>query len=149
MSERFRQQRLRRPLGLLTAGLLIGCSPAVRLEPVVGVVTFEDGEALRGGVIEFSPASGDGLPARGRIGSEGRFRLSTQGRDGACSGVYRVAVVQPGEVAAGGRHSHRLIDPKFARFETSGLERRVESGMAELRISIQPAGASSRQNGQP
>lgn len=144
MSDRFRPMR-RNPWAILTAGLLIGCSPAARLEPVAGVVEFEGGEPLRGGIVTFSPSSGQGPPAHGRVGTDGRFRLSTQGRDGATPGAYRVAVVQPGEAAGrGGRHSHRVVDPKYSRFDTSGLERRIEPGMPELRITVQP----SREPGQ-
>ena len=113
-----------------------------RLEPVEGVIVFEDGEPLRGGIVTFSPSSGDGPPAHGQIGRDGRFRLASQGRDGAIPGHYRVAIVQLGEAAAaGGRHDHRLIDSRFSSFETSGLEQQVEPAMAEIRIMMRPSRA--------
>jgi hypothetical protein len=128
---------------LLTWLVSTGCSPTARLEPVEGVIVFEDGEPLRGGIVTLSPSSGDGPPAHGQIDRGGRFRLTSQGRDGAIPGRYRVAIVQVGEAAApGGRHDHRLIDPRFSSFETSGLEQQVEPGMAEVRILVQPSRAS-------
>jgi hypothetical protein len=108
------------------------------------VVVFEDGRPLRGGIVTFSRSSGDGPPAHGQIDRDGRFRLTSQGRDGAVPGHYRVAIVQVGEaVAAGGRHDHRLIDPRFSRFDTSQLEQQVKPGMEDVRIMVQPSRASS------
>lgn len=122
--------------------VLAGCEPAPRLEPVQGVVVFEDGGPVGGGIVEFSPRAGVGAGARGRIGPDGRFRLTTGGRAGAVAGAYRVVVIQVGEpTTAHGPHAHPAVDPRFCRIETSGLEVRVEPGNNEVTLRVAAAGA--------
>ncbi|MBN9520655.1 carboxypeptidase regulatory-like domain-containing protein [bacterium] len=136
--------------GLLVAGALgalSGCGPAgPAVYPVSGVVVFPDGAPVKSGTIEFEPADG-GPAARGTIGPKGRFTLQTNGRDGAVAGSHRVAVVQvfvldglkPEVRAAHSRHSAKVVNPKHARFDTSGLACKIGPEANEVRIEVTAA----------
>src|SRR5579883_2428167 len=124
-----------RPAAIFLAAVVSlspGCGPSgPATYPATGKVIFRDGRPLPAGVIEFASVDG-GPSARARIEPDGRFTLATGDRPGAVAGRHRVAVVQMA-VADGAPMSHaRLkhrglsVPPKYARFETSGLERTVE-----------------------
>jgi hypothetical protein len=110
------------------------------------VVKFRDGPPLASGVIEFEPIDG-GPAARGKIGPDGRFTLTTGERTGAVAGEHRVAVVQM-TVADGlspeGRahlmkHKAAVVHRRYARFETSGLTRTVQANPDnEFVIEVDP-----------
>jgi len=82
---------------LLPALATVGCGkggPAV--EMVEGIVNL-DGQPVGDASVFFSPAPGSaGLPAAGKTGSDGRFKLTTirskQGGGGAVAGDYVVTV---------------------------------------------------------
>jgi hypothetical protein len=125
--------------GLLVSGLapLGGCGPVdPPLYPVTGRVVLRDGRPIPSGVIEFAPDSGP--HARAKIGPDGRFALSTDGRAGAVAGKHRVVVLQ---VAADGTSAYatKVAHPKYARFETSGLSREVKPGENDFLIALDPA----------
>jgi len=103
-------------------GMLTACGVADRLVPAAGVVRFSDGSPVPFGIVECEPLDRRGLAARGRIETDGGFRLSTGRKGGVRPATYRVAVVQMVD-EAGASHSHgvRAVDPRYARFETSGL----------------------------
>lgn len=124
-----------RAMGLGTAfclSLMVGCKKdkhPPRYE-VTGKITFKDGEAVRTGVVEFIPRSGD-LTANGNIQSDGTYSLSTiNPGDGACVGDYTVVVKQfifydkiPKE-----KHSHGGdVSVEFADEKTTPLEFSVEA----------------------
>lgn len=126
---------------------LAGCGPAApAVYPVAGVVVFPDGAPVKSGTIEFEPLGG-GPAARGTIGPAGRFTLETGGRAGAVAGPHRVAVVQvfvldglkPEVRAAHSRHAAKLVNPKHARFDTSGLTREVRPEANEVRVEVTAA----------
>src|SRR5260370_23831932 len=80
-------------LFLLVAGMS-GCSSG--LYPVKGKVVFKDGTPLKGGIVVFESLDHDRVMARGDIGSDGTFSLSTnKPGDGALPGKYRVLVSPP------------------------------------------------------
>lgn len=84
-------------LTALTAiSLCAGCDDGrPPLYPVHGTVRFATGDPVRNAAIELVPDSASPSP-RGRIDSEGSFRLGTYAADdGAPAGEYRVVVVQP------------------------------------------------------
>jgi len=118
----------------LAAAAAPGCGPyQPPTYPVSGKVVFHDGHPVPGGVIEFAPVGG-GPAARGKIGSDGHFTLATGDRPGAVAGEHQVAIVPavmagglPPEAAAHAvQHKAAVVHRKYARFETSGLTRRVE-----------------------
>src|SRR5262245_14499551 len=119
---------LTRPLlaGFLL-GTLAGCG-GPRLYPVAGRVVWEDGSAARelaGGLVVFESVE-DRMGARADIQADGSFRLSTsRPGDGTLAGRHRVLVEapQPSEKELAGRKDMpQILDPRFASFETSGLE---------------------------
>lgn len=119
----------------LALAALVGCQgnrlPTAAVE---GKVSYQ-GKPLEFGSVLFQPDRGP--PARGLIGQDGAFRLSTYGNgDGAIVGLHRVQVVcyesqrsgnpprpKPGEELNPGK---LLIPPKYAQFETSGLQVEVK-----------------------
>jgi hypothetical protein len=98
MSERWRVVAT-----FLLAALACGCGRrGPRVEMVEGVVVF-DGKPVEGATVFFSPATGvgaddAGLPAAGRTGSDGGFRLNADGGAtpgaGTKVGEYVVTVIK-------------------------------------------------------
>jgi hypothetical protein len=104
-----------------------GCGepPAAPLVAVRGSVTFR-GSPLPSGLIVFTPDDdygSRGSCATGRIGSDGRFTLSTDGAAGAAAGKYRVTVAGPDGWAL----PEKLLDPHL-----SGLRADVVAGQENL-----------------
>ena len=129
--------------GLLALLVLAGCSGAPQpTYPVEGVVTL-DGRALDGGSVIFEPAeaSPDGKrhSARGGIGPDGRYRLSTFGTDdGAVAGRHRVVVFpKPGELVDDPKAAARpLIPPRYSSMQASGLEYEVKPEGNRINIEL-------------
>ena len=90
-----------------------------------------DGRRATFGTVEFKAEDG-GQIASGRIEQDGSFRLSTFGDgDGAVAGRHRAIVVQVinTEHLPLEQHHHVLdVHPRYARYETSGLEFSVDPG---------------------
>ncbi|MBA4065904.1 MAG: hypothetical protein C0501_19730 [Isosphaera sp.] len=114
-----------RPAGLFVVALVAaGCAGPTHV-PVAGSVVWADGAPaveLAGGAVEFESA--DRLrSARGEIGPDATFSLSTSTPgDGVPPGEYLVVVVPP---PPPGEAPSRLIDPRFCKFDTSGLTHTV------------------------
>jgi hypothetical protein len=134
----------------LAAGVLLpllapGCGSA-KVYPVEGDVVFPDGTPLRGGLVIFEPKAAEGevslTGSRGEIDQNGHFRMTTFKRgDGALAGVNRVLIAPP----SSGKDPEReripeVIDPKYRKFETSGLEFTVTSDRKKnyLKIVVEP-----------
>src|SRR5262249_16864181 len=90
--------RVMRLLPLGCWGLLlvaVGCGPSeVPLAPVSGQV-FYQGKPLAGGTIVFAPdheRGASGALARGEIGPDGHYVLSTDERPGAVLGWHRITI---------------------------------------------------------
>ena len=97
----------------LWLGAAVGCggSSEPKSFPVEGWVVWQDGRdasELEGGSIEFE-ANGT-VAAKATLQSDGTFTLDQP----LPPGKYRVRLVQPAGVRTG-------LDPKFEKFETSGL----------------------------
>ena len=124
--------------GLLVVGVLVagGCGDDhPPTYPAGGTVVLADGTPLPGGTIELELVGDASAPnARAKIQPDGRFRLGTyEETDGAADGEHRVLILPPRE--ARGRtweaeaqrgirkrvHGSVRIDPKYSRYETSGL----------------------------
>jgi hypothetical protein len=141
---RWRQLVLPAALVLALAG---GC--ASRKFPVVGKVVFKDGTPLPGGLVVFSPLDpGSHVGARGYIKPDGTFELSTEKPgDGSLEGRYQVLVRPPsqGHGEDDPRRNLPLIDPRYTRFETSGLQFEVKPGKNHLTIEVEkPRGGGQK-----
>ena len=137
--------RLMLAAGLMAPGVC-GCGPGhPKTYPVRGKVVFDDGAPLDGGFIEFESTPADGLPfnARGLVGHDGTFVLSTFAEeDGAVLGKHRVLVRAQRQEYDDMEGKWDLIpepviDPRFGRYETSGLEFTVTEGKNEFAVVVQ------------
>ena len=120
---------------LLLFALLVfgGCSRGPRLYPAGGTVTFRDGTPVRSGKLEFRSVDTQ-MTARAKIDQDGSFRVTTfEAFDGAVAGKHEVVLIQTMVVANVNEKEHqehsRMIDKKYGRYDTSGLE-----------ITIDPSG---------
>jgi hypothetical protein len=100
MNTRFRAAAVFLACALVTAG----CGGGKKLYPVEGTVTI-DGEPLEGAMVIFT--SGDSTSAAGITSASGKFKLLTDGKEGAPAGTYKVTVtkkktVQPTSATTGG-----------------------------------------------
>lgn len=118
---------------------LLGCGTQP-LYPVSGEILFEDGKRaveLAGGSVECDLIGGR-TTARGRIEADGTFRISTyQANDGALPGKYRVLVVPPLPVNFDKPPPPDLMDRRFRRYATSGLEITVEAKNNEVTLHVE------------
>lgn len=108
-------------LGL--ALLCLGCSSG-DLVPGAGTVSFDDGEPVRAGSIEFR-ATSDGTRFSSRIGPKGDFTLSdADGKPGIKAGDYDVIVLQivltEDLAIEDHRHGH-TVPRRYADYYTSDL----------------------------
>jgi hypothetical protein len=131
---------------VLFAGILIalaGCG-GKRLYPVEGVVQYEDGspaKELAGGTVSLESVV-DKSNAAGEIGKDGTFRIRDPlGKDGASAGEYRV-LVQPSE--GNERRNPPIIDPIYARYESSGLTLTVKEEPNRVTVVIRRPGTGKK-----
>lgn len=118
--------------------------------PVTGRVQFADGKPLNtGGIILFqSLPNGEqaSYDARGSIAEDGTFQLSTfEEGDGAVAGKHRVLVRaqrDSDDYVKRGITPRPVIDPRFERFETSGLEFTVKDGTNDLTVVVERPGTA-------
>jgi hypothetical protein len=122
--------------------LLTGCGGGTgpRMVPVSGKVLFADGGVVRSGTVELTSADHQ-FTARGRIGTDGSFRLGTvSSDDGAVVGKHRAIVTQlvPVEDVASSNHApHGLVHEKYADYATSGLTVEIPAnGTRDLVITV-------------
>lgn len=135
MQLRFKAVGLGRMVCILV-GLLsfTGCGSGMPTTyPVHGEVVFADGSPLKGGRVEFriEPEEGKRINARGEIAVDGTFKLTTfSPNDGALAGEHEVVIVPIASLISIGEQPPppEPIDPKYGRYETSGLKFRVEPG---------------------
>ncbi len=114
-----------KPTLLAVLFVTAGCGqPRTPTYPVTGRIVFDDGEPVRSGTIELESTTSPHT-ASGRIQDDGTFVLGTYASDdGAVAGTHRAIVVQL--IISDGVSKHlknhgRAVDPRFGRFETSGL----------------------------
>jgi hypothetical protein len=97
-------------------------------------VLLADGTPLTGGTVQFIPTRG-GLPASGRIASDGRFSLKSKSRDGAAPGEYKVRIEPSAEVLARkGRVAPKLpFASKYREYDgNTGLTATINAGETQL-----------------
>ena len=119
---------------LIVTSTLLGCSgnDGPQIATVAGRITWE-GKPLADAGVAFTPEKGP--VAIGTTDEEGRFTLSTQGREGAVLGAHRVTVQAfeappPGKKAVSDS-GERLIELasripiKYGNLRESGLQANV------------------------
>jgi hypothetical protein len=113
---------------------LAGCGSGYY--PVRGKVTLEDGTPVRKGMVVFENAEGTQM-ARGRIESDGSYRLSTaKPGDGVRPGRYRVAIAALDLTDVPDEKKRLPFDVKYTRHQTSGLEIEVKAGPNDIPIEL-------------
>jgi hypothetical protein len=107
--------------------------------PVQGCVQYR-GKPLKFGAVIFQPEMGS--PATGVIQSDGSFRLSTEGRDGAIVGKHKVAIScydteEPGHARdPKGRLGKLLIPQRYVYPQSSGLTAEVKAKNEPFRLEL-------------
>ena len=107
-----------------------GCGAGQPLTfPVTGRVEYSDGQPLTtGGVVLFESLDTENTPvtARGAIREDGTFDITTYSEgDGAVPGTHRVLVRakrDASEFLEQGITPRPVIDPRFEKYESSGLQ---------------------------
>ena len=130
----------------LAFGQLTACSGRPKAYPAGGRVTYEDGEPLKGGRIEVRSLEHP-LVARGSIGNDGQFTLTTyKTDDGAVAGKHEVLIVQKFLADIDSMQEHakhasmaRTLDKKYSKYATSGLSVEVKRG-ADNQFTLQVTG---------
>src|SRR5262249_52668164 len=117
--------------------------------PVVGKVVFKDGKPLEGGMVVLSPLDpANHVGARGYIQPDGTFELSSEKpQDGVLEGRYQPLVKPParGRGEDDTQSSIPVIEPRYTRFEASGVEVEVRPGKNEVTIEVdRPAPKNGR-----
>jgi hypothetical protein len=115
-----------------------GCGGKYDLNRVEGTVTLTDGTP-GGPMLQMSFECDDPpLSAKAMTDASGHYGLGTLKKgDGAPAGHYRVGIVE-GVVLDPRAEKPPHIHPKYARFETSGLEFTVEKGRNTFDIQLDP-----------
>ncbi|HEY2411265.1 MAG TPA: carboxypeptidase-like regulatory domain-containing protein [Pirellulaceae bacterium] len=118
---------------LLSVTLIVACLAGCgsKMAQVHGKVTLPDGKPAAGSQVVFqSGAEKQKFTARGDVGPDGTFRMSTEKPgDGVPPGKYNVIVNPPPMVNAEGPYIVPFNN-KFTNFSTSGLEFEVKPGAA-------------------
>lgn len=109
----------------------IGCDSGPRLIPVSGIVLI-DGQPLQYGTVQVVP---DGHRAAfGKIGSDGRFTLTTnEAGDGVVAGTHKVAVIA--SVAKGPSVTWHA-PKKYIDSSSSGLTLVVDKPTKEAKLEL-------------
>jgi hypothetical protein len=135
---------------LSIAALLLVCGCGDDRRPTYragGTVTQRNGQPLPGGWIEFQLDSSFTVPtAKAKIQPDGHFELGTYGTtDGAFEGNHQVMILPPVPpfVNPKGRPPPRpddprypRINPRYRRFESSGLKLPVTTEASQNRFEI-------------
>jgi hypothetical protein len=134
--------RIRTAARALPACLILfaaGCGGAARppVYSVDGTLTYTDGTPVPGGasVTFHTESGGKAYQARGAVGPDGRFRLTTfDADDGAVAGEHKVSVAA---IPGGEERPAPTVPPQYASTETSGLTVTVQSGSNAPVIKIE------------
>jgi hypothetical protein len=136
-----------RRTAVAVALLLLGTAGCgARLHPVRGKVTYPDGKPLTEGTVVFeSKDAVRPITARGTVQPDGSYELSTsQPGDGVPAGKYLVLVAPKFDPnGVDGPRKPPPFDPRFAAFQTSGLEFEVQPGVNDYPIQVMPPGKGS------
>jgi hypothetical protein len=125
---------------LLALGLAAAAGCGGGKHPVRGTVTLDDGSPLTRGLVVFERSDGGPpITARGEIGPDGRYELSTdKPGDGVPAGRYKV-LINPLDLSDVPDEQKNLpFDTKYMKFATSGLECEVKAGGTDFPIKLTP-----------
>jgi hypothetical protein len=104
------------------------------LYPVKGQVLLADGKPLTGGSVQFIPKQG-GLPATGKIETDGTFSLTSKTRDGAAPGEYKIRIEPSSELRVKkGRAAQKLpFASKYREYDgNTGLTATIKAEPTQL-----------------
>lgn len=106
--------------------------------PVRGTVTLDDGSPLTKGLVVFERTDGGpAVTARGNVGADGRYELSTdQPGDGVPPGKYKVLVNPLDSSDVPDEQKKLPFDIRYTKFQTSGLECEVKAGGTDFPIKL-------------
>ena len=107
----------------LVLTVLMGCDAGrTPVYPVEGRVMISDGTPLRGGIILFEAPDAQQTNARGYIGDDGAYRMTTfEPNDGAMAGKHKV-MFSPAVSGANPRKKYEdTIHEQYLDFDTSGF----------------------------
>ena len=129
--------RAARCVAVLVALASVGCGESgPKTYPVSGTVTLSSGDPLVGGTVSMTSLD-NSLSATGRTDARGRFAMGTFGSgDGVPRGTYR-AVILPPVGADADAPQPAMFNPRYSRYETSGLEFTVEGPIDDLKIHLE------------
>lgn len=120
--------------------LLVGCAGS-GFSPVHGKLVYPDDSPVTDMknaqvVFEGVGANGKGYSAAGTIDADGKFTLTSERPgDGAVPGKNKVLIAP--YIPDPERPPPKILDPKFEKFETSGLEADVKlSGSNEFTFTV-------------
>jgi hypothetical protein len=127
------------PLLLVVAAAWLaaaGCSPGPRAYPVKGKVVFKDnGKPLGSGTVLFESVADPNQRASGEIQADGTYTLANNvGANGAVEGEHRVLIMTP--LPEYGQNPRGPFDPRYQRFDTSGLRYTVKPGENNYEIQL-------------
>jgi hypothetical protein len=125
-----------RSLFLALAILAAGCG-SKKIYPVHGKIVDSEGKAiagLKGGAVEAEAVDAK-ASANGSIKEDGTFQLTTERpSDGAYLGKHRIAIMRP--YLGPEQPAPHVIDPKYEKIETSGLEITVEPKENSVTLTV-------------
>jgi hypothetical protein len=133
--------RLTVACGLVGWLILSGCSGGgLQPVPVRGTVQYK-GQALTNGLVAFVPVDpAQGAAARGLIGGDGRFKLTTfEKEDGAFPGDYKVTVFsheEPEDPSFFGV-TPSVIPEHYNQATTSGLVQTVPGKPTVVKLELE------------
>ena len=145
-SDSFERTRSRHGAVLIVLCCLVavGCSRGPQPVPVSGTVSYQ-GQRLVNGFVMFNLAErGEGRPARGRIGEDGSFSMSTfEPGDGVMPAEYIITVRSwvPGSAPSpederAGAYVTYSIPERYRDPRTSGLKQTVGSSAIKLNLEL-------------
>jgi hypothetical protein len=114
---------------LLTA--FCGCGDQLGLVPVSGQVLI-DGKPVPYGAVRLIPK--EGPPAIGRLDSEGRFKLTTDEREGCVKGTHAVEISATEAVSEYQNKEH--APTIYSAAATSGLTATIDGPKDDLVINL-------------
>jgi len=121
---------------ILLVAMAAGCGQRL-VYPVKGQIVDKQGnpvQGLKGSVVEFESLDHK-ASANGVVDEKGEFKLSTNAQgDGAHVGRQRVAIIRP--YIGADRESPHVIDPKYEKFETSGLTITIEPKTNVIKLEV-------------
>lgn len=112
-------------VGVMSAAVFCGCVKNDGPVPVTGTVKYPDGSIPAGEVCDVRFEREGGKMARGVIGADGTFKLTTmEPDDGAFPGQYKVCL----EVFKTYMGRESVVAPEFEKMSTTPLNADVKRG---------------------